>query len=185
MGARQHDHILDAARQLVAEVGYAATTMEAIAARAAVGKPTLYRWWPNRAALVHEAVLDHAEATPVPDTGSLAGDLRGFVEGAVAFFDRPLVREAWLGAVTELRDDRDALAAADAAFLRPAAEELRRRLAAAVDRGECRADAEPTVVLDVLLGACMAALLVPGRRPPRARRVDALVELLLRGLAPG
>lgn len=182
MSARQHDHILASARELLGDVGYGATTMEGIAARAAVGKPTLYRWWPNRAALVHEAILDGAIGASVPDTGSLAGDVRAFVEGTVAFFDRPLVREAWLGAVVELRDDGAALANAHARFLRPAAGAFRRRLQAAVERGECRPDVEPSVVLDTVLGACMAALIVPGRRPPRARRVDALVGLVLRGL---
>lgn len=184
MTARQHDRILAAARTLVAETGYAATTMEAIAAAAGVGKPTLYRWWPNRAALVHEAVLDGVSTRAVPDTGSLAGDLREIVDQVVEFFDQPLVREAWLGSITELRDDREALAAAYRAFLRPAVDAITARLRTAAERGDCRADVEPSVVLDVLLGAGIAGLVVPGDRPPTRRRADALVELLLDGLRP-
>lgn len=182
MAARQHDHILDVARTLVADAGYDATTMEGIALKAGVGKPTLYRWWPNRAALVHEAIVENVARTPFPDTGSLRGDLHGFVAGAVEFFEEPLVREAWLGCIAELRAG-GAIEEANARFLQPAADQLRQRLRAAVRRGEARPDADPQVVLDVLLGACIAGLIVPGKRPVRAKRVDAVVELVLRGVS--
>ena len=50
-----HDAILAAATELVAEEGYAAASIEAIARRAGAGKQTVYRWWPSRAALLAEA----------------------------------------------------------------------------------------------------------------------------------
>ncbi|MBA2282438.1 MAG: TetR/AcrR family transcriptional regulator [Acidimicrobiia bacterium] len=161
--ARRHDDILAAARALVTDAGYSATTMEAIAARAGVGKPTLYRWWPNRAALVHEALVADLAAAPVTD-------LRGFVAGVLGFFDRPLVRRAWLGAVAELADDPAALAAAHQAFLRPAARELQAVLAGSA--------ADARLVLDVVIGAGIAGLVVPGARRSRASRIDALTALL-------
>ena len=49
--------ILKAARELVLRVGYAQLTIEGIAAKAGVGKQTIYRWWPSKGAVVFEAVL--------------------------------------------------------------------------------------------------------------------------------
>jgi AcrR family transcriptional regulator len=158
--ARRHDDILAAARAVVDEHGYEAATMEAIAVAAGVGKPTLYRWWPNRAALVHEALV--AQVLPTEVT-----DLRGFVTGVLAFFERPLVRKAWLGAMAELAHDPMALAVARSAFLDPAADQL--RAIVGDDSG---------VVVDLVLGAGIAGLLLPGRRPARAARVDAIVAAL-------
>jgi AcrR family transcriptional regulator len=62
--------ILDAARTLVEKGGYAAATIEAVAARSGVAKTTVYRWWPNRAALVVDLLVRIAmEAAPLPPTG--------------------------------------------------------------------------------------------------------------------
>lgn len=52
--ATKHESILDSATLVVSEVGYAASTIEMIAARAKVGKQTVYRWWPSKAALYLE-----------------------------------------------------------------------------------------------------------------------------------
>lgn len=60
--------ILDAAFQLVKREGFHALTIEGIARDARVGKPTIYRWWPSKGAIVFEALLQHAEqALPVSE----------------------------------------------------------------------------------------------------------------------
>ena len=73
--------ILDAALALVAEVGYDRTTVDAIATRAGVSKPTLYRRWPHgKPELVADAIRERrAETGHTPDTGSLRGDLLALV----------------------------------------------------------------------------------------------------------
>jgi AcrR family transcriptional regulator len=78
---RRRRAILDAAMALIAEVGYDRTTIDAIAARSGVSKPTLYRRWPEgKPQLVADAIRErHAERGPVPDTGSLRGDLLALV----------------------------------------------------------------------------------------------------------
>jgi AcrR family transcriptional regulator len=68
--------ILKAASQLLAESGLAAMTMEAVAARAGVGKASIYRRWPSKGALAFDATLEeYLAAQPARDAGSLEGDL--------------------------------------------------------------------------------------------------------------
>ena len=82
---RSRRAIYDAALDLVAEVGYPRTTIEGIAARAGVGKQTIYRWWGSKADVLLEAFLDLStqaareagqEPYAIPDTGDLAADLK-------------------------------------------------------------------------------------------------------------
>jgi AcrR family transcriptional regulator len=74
--------ILEAAIELLAEVGYEAMSMEAVAVRARSSKATIYRRWPGKAELVAEAMRRRAEPAleDLPDTGSLRGDLLGLAE---------------------------------------------------------------------------------------------------------
>ena len=82
---RPRDPGLDAAiraatMDLLGEAGYARLTMERVAARAGVSKASLYLRWPNKLALVTDALASRARPVPeVPDTGSLPGDMRAFL----------------------------------------------------------------------------------------------------------
>lgn len=68
--------------ELLAEVGYARLTMDQVAVQARVSKSSLYLRWPNKVALVADALQHRARAVPnVPDTGSLPGDMRVFLSG--------------------------------------------------------------------------------------------------------
>jgi AcrR family transcriptional regulator len=73
--------IVTATRELLLERGFDGLTIEAVAARAGVGKQTIYRWWPTRPALVADVMLEDADKilTPVEHTGDLAGDLVAWV----------------------------------------------------------------------------------------------------------
>jgi AcrR family transcriptional regulator len=74
--------ILAAAMDLLAGVGYARLTMDQVAARAGVGKASLYLRWPNKVALVAEAIQHRSAVVPnIPDTGSLRRDMLAFLKG--------------------------------------------------------------------------------------------------------
>ncbi len=73
---RAHRAILDATGELISKQGLAATSIDQIAERAGVGKQTIYRWWPNKAALVLTYAQERARPVSEPDTGTLEGDLR-------------------------------------------------------------------------------------------------------------
>ena len=70
--ARSHSAILDATSSLLTEVGYSQLTIEGVAARASVGKATVYRWWPSKGALVIDA-MSRVLTAPAP---SVTGDVR-------------------------------------------------------------------------------------------------------------
>src|SRR5580693_10631580 len=74
--------IRDAAIELLAEVGYDAMSIEAVAVRARSSKATIYRRWPGKAELVAEAIRRRSEPAlqDIPDTGSLRSDLRVLVQ---------------------------------------------------------------------------------------------------------
>ncbi|ORV62763.1 TetR family transcriptional regulator [Mycobacterium europaeum] len=73
--------IVTATRELLLERGFDGLTIEAVAARAGVGKQTIYRWWPSRPALVADVMLEDADQllAAVNHTNDLAADLVGWV----------------------------------------------------------------------------------------------------------
>src|SRR5216684_4382900 len=114
--------VLTAAVDLLAEVGYARLTMDQIAAGAGVGKASVYLRWPNKVALVAEAIQHHSAVVPdLPDTGSLREDMLTFlrallrrksaaqravvaVSGEIA--SNPELRTAWRRSVSGTLSDR-------------------------------------------------------------------------------
>jgi AcrR family transcriptional regulator len=83
---RARTAIVTATRELLLERGFDGLTIEAVAARAGVGKQTIYRWWPTRPALVADVMLDEADKiiASVSHTGDLADDLVRWVGKLVA-----------------------------------------------------------------------------------------------------
>jgi AcrR family transcriptional regulator len=82
--SRVDQAILAATLQLLGEVGYAQLTMEQVAARAGVGKASLYLRWPSKDALIEHAIRQRGPiVAEVPDTGSLAQDMRQFLRALV------------------------------------------------------------------------------------------------------
>ena len=79
--------VLRATVELLAETGYPGLLVSAIAERAGTSKPAIYRRWPSKAHLVHEAVFPIGAATELPDTGSLPEDLREMVRRSMVFPD--------------------------------------------------------------------------------------------------
>ncbi|MEV4641010.1 TetR/AcrR family transcriptional regulator [Actinoplanes sp. NPDC049548] len=157
-------NVLHAADDLLAEKGFAALTIEGIAARAGVAKQTIYRWWPSKTDVLLEAFTeDAAEDLTPPDTGSLAGDLRAYLLLLAAY-----LTESDAGAVFRALNGQAQHDPALAARLRE--EHLTRQrardrapLERAVARGELPADADLDVLVDRLVGPIYYRVLVTGQ----------------------
>src|SRR4051812_28625258 len=76
--------------RLLADVGYGALTMDAVAAEAGVGKATIYRRWRTKQDLVVDTIADLNRADATPDTGSLEDDLRAMLRSLVSVIRGPV-----------------------------------------------------------------------------------------------
>ncbi|MFI5661196.1 TetR/AcrR family transcriptional regulator [Streptomyces sp. NPDC051684] len=144
-----HAAVLSAARELVAELGYHKVTMERIAARAGVAKMTLYRWWPNKASVITEAVTDQLTPGPQPDTGSVREDARAHVTDLVRALTLLGDPSVVAGALVERGEaGRAELRDLLVAWSEPGAVLLRRGIA----RGELPTGLDVEAVIDSWLG---------------------------------
>ncbi|MFJ1754957.1 TetR-like C-terminal domain-containing protein [Kitasatospora sp. NPDC088134] len=174
--------VLDAAVRLLAEGGLEAATVAAVAAAAGVHETSVYRNWGTREELLREALADYADqAVPLPDTGSLREDLRQLLTALAAFLATPegpaLLRLSIAPPNADTRHNRDAYWADRLAR----AEQLLHR---AVGRGEIRPGADLRAAVEALMSPLFARHLLLGE-PVTPAYVDALVDLAVRGLAPG
>jgi AcrR family transcriptional regulator len=77
--------ILSAAEALLAEEGYGGFSIEKVVRRARAGKPTIYKWWPNKAALLLDVYL-RQKSIVMPDTGRLEDDICQFVDSVLSYW---------------------------------------------------------------------------------------------------
>lgn len=184
--------IYDAALALVGEVGYPKTTVEGIAARAGVGKQTIYRWWPSKAAVLLEAFLDLStqaareagqEPYAIPDTGDLAADLKAVLRITVdqlldPRFEVPSRALAAEGVVNEPLG-REFVTK----LLEPQLQLYVDRLRAAQRTGGVRADVDPRIALELFVSP-LAQRWLQHTAPISYSYTDTLVDYALYGLIP-
>ncbi|MEV0582056.1 TetR/AcrR family transcriptional regulator [Nonomuraea sp. NPDC050310] len=170
--------ILDATAQLIAEKGYADVTIEAIAARAGVGKPTIYRWWPSKAMVTIELLIEIAEQTTgYPDTGDFAADLRTQMQGLIAAIHPPRTSPL-AGVIAEGLQNPDVARQLRELLLEPQLELFRARLRLAQQQGQFPPDADPEVALYLLYGPLHYRLLYDLGMPD-AHELDTLITRAL------
>ncbi|MBF6414512.1 TetR/AcrR family transcriptional regulator [Nocardia cyriacigeorgica] len=184
---RSRQAILAATRELIDEVGYAKTSIEAIAARAGVGKQTIYRWWPSKGAVIFDSFLALSEGTDndmaLPDTGDLRADLRQVMRATVAEFADPAFEKPIRALNTEIINDPSLAELYRDKLARPVDEVKKARLRSAQDAGQLAADADLDLVLEVLYAPLFQRWLLR-TGPLTPEYADSLVELTLRAFAP-
>ena len=170
--------ILEATAALFAERGYDHLSIEGIAARAGVGKQTVYRWWSGKSALIADCLLEGMllpDRFAVPDTGDLRADLIAWLTGVEGVLDSPTgegLFRSLIAAASENAEVAQRLreSLADPRLFAP-------RLRAARDSGEVRADLPVDEVSETLIGAIMLRALA---RTPRGPGLpERLVDLTL------
>lgn len=176
-----HDAIMDAVFELLEQSSVRDLSMDQIAKRAGVGKPTLYKWWPTKAALVlamfHERLAALPEST---DAESFEAWIRARVQRLISEFH---------GAFGKVMVDLIAEGQSAPAILQDLYDQhVGLRRAATVKRielarvsGEFRADVNPEIVVDAIFGPIYFRLLM--RNPPLDNKFgDELVDQVLRGV---
>ncbi|MER5291212.1 TetR/AcrR family transcriptional regulator [Streptomyces pharetrae] len=186
--------IYDAALALVGEVGYPKTTIEGIAARAGVGKQTIYRWWSSKADVLMEAFLDLAEQAnqqaggrpgdhALPDTGDLAADLKLVLRATVDELLDPRFEIPSRALAAEGVVDEEMGRTVVARLLEPSLQLYVDRLRAAQDAGQVRPDVDPRIALELFV-APLAQRWLQRSGPISYEYTDTLVDYALYGLAP-
>lgn len=177
--------IMDAALELAAERGFQAATVEAIAARAGVGRNTIYRRWTSKEELMVAALRELSAELDEPAEGEdVYTVLLGMIRDFAGVFADPLFGRLLPGVIGELqRNPAFAEAWADG-LVRPRREAMLEVLSRAAERGELRRDADVEQIADLLASPPFVRLLPLGLPPVTPRYAEELLETIWRGIAP-
>lgn len=180
------DAIAAAVTLLLAEEGYAATTVDAVAEHAGVPKSTLYRRWSSKAEMVFETSVHRPDLAPADDTGSVAGDLLELCRSIIGSLLRPAARNAVPGLLGDLFGDPETAARFRRDFLGTERELVHVLLDRAAARGEVPPGVDAAAVHAQLLGTAFAWIVlfgdpVPSDLPERLTAA-ALASLDTRGI---
>jgi AcrR family transcriptional regulator len=174
--------IMAATLELLAERGIAGMSIEEVASRAGVGKATIYRRWSSKGALALDAfVAEFRGQQPLPDTGSLRGDLRASLRAWVHAVTRTPVGRILADLIGEIQHDKDLAVSYRDRVLEPLRQQHRIMLDRAIARGEIPAGTDREVALDLMFGAAQHRLLL-GHLPLTEQFVGQVVDVIVAGL---
>ena len=179
--ARAEQAILQATVAILAEVGFNRLSIEAVAARARVGKPTIYRRWPSKLELVIDAVKRLTPPMPTADTGDPLTDLRQIVAQLIVTLTGSPVGSAHVALASDAQTHAELARELGEHFLAPRraviADTIRRGIAA----GQLRADIDVEMAIDMMIGTSVyhwLATAQPVDADAARRVVDAVWESL-------
>jgi len=181
----RHDRaILRAALAILRKEGYRGLTIEGVAARAGVGRPTIYRRWPSKPALVVAALVHSTRlALPVPDTGTLRGDLIEVQRHQVELMNSPDNRRVTAGLIADLAIDPELGETYVKEYLTPRRAAVWQVLERGVARGEIRGDADLAFAYDLLVGPLFMRTVVWGQ-PLADDAAEQTADVILEVFAP-
>jgi len=183
IGARRNPQteqaVLAAAEAILLEEGPARFSIEAVARRARAGKPTIYRWWPSKAALMLDVYHRQKPVDMHADTGSVEGDVRHFLGQLLGHWAQG-PGQVFRCIVAEAQQDE---AAAEA--LRDYAQARRRQTGEifrrGIARGELAADVDVELAAETLAALAWQRLLL-GRLTPEPSELERMARQMVRGL---
>jgi AcrR family transcriptional regulator len=178
-----HQAILRSTLSLLGKNGFADFKMEEVADHAEVGKATVYRWWPNKGALIADAFASSTTSKlHFPDTGSVYTDMSQQMRQLVKIF-RSRHGRIVSAILAAGQSEKDLLKAFRERFIWPRRREAYRTLRRAIARGELRKDTDLDLLLDSLYGPIYMRFLIQHDRLT-AEFVEHLCALVLRGARP-
>ena len=172
--------ILKAAQDILLEGGLQAFSIEAVARRAKAGKPTIYRWWPSRAALLLDVYHRQKDGVPHPDTGDIREDLSQFLSGLLGFW-RDGGGAIFRSIIAEAQSDPGALEALQAYAL-SRCRQSGAILARGQARGEVRADLDPALLIELFSSFAWHRLLT-SRLDVSREEIAQIVSAVVDGVA--
>lgn len=178
--AQSHQAILQAALELLAEVGFAAMSMDAIAARAGVGKTTIYRRYASKEELVADAIESIREEIVIPDTGNLQSDIDTLIQNAAQITLNPIRRQTVAMIISSASSNPQFAQIYWTKYLQPRRKAFAVVLERAKARKEIQADLDSDLIFDTMSGIMLYALIFQPPSESWATYVGRALNLLFR-----
>lgn len=176
-----HKAILSASYELLQSEGFGAVTVEKIAERAGVSKATIYKWWPNKGAVIIDGFLSATtEKLPLPDTGNVYQDILLHASGLAGFLisnEGKMISEI----IGEGQLDPGLADACRTRYFQPRRRDARKLLERGVGRGELKDEPDIGIVMDLIYGPIFYRLLLTGE-PIDDDYVRQLVTAAFKGI---
>jgi AcrR family transcriptional regulator len=176
--------ILDATLEILQQKGNAGLTIDGVAARTRVGRPTIYRRWPSKPALVIAALTRSAVLSRTPDTGALREDLLAFEHEQVRLMELPASRRITAGLVADLVADPELAETYVGDYVGLRQSSVWEALQRGVERGELKPDADFALIYDLMIGPLFMRSVVRGE-PLGADMANQIVDLVLTAFGNG
>ena len=154
--------ILRAALELLAEDGYRALTMERVRERSGVGKATLYRRYGSKEELVRAAIVHLNADVPLPDTGALVSDFAATATTILAGAARTGALTLMPRLLSDVTGDPEMHALFYEHLVEPRRKVVRTIVERAQARGEIRADVDPELAIDLMVGPFIYRVIIAG-----------------------
>jgi AcrR family transcriptional regulator len=176
--------VLAAAAELIGSVGYDKMSIEAIAASAGVGKQTIYRWWPSKAAVVLDMWAPEVHPRiEFPDTGNLAADIKAQLKAVIDLGNDPIFGPSYRALVAESQHNTELAEQLLDRIIRPRIAACKDRLRVAQAAGQLRPDMDLDLAVDLFYGGFYHRYLL--RIAPLSDEfADAIVDAALSGIGP-
>lgn len=171
--------MLQATLELLAEVGFEAMSIDAIAARAGIGKTTIYRRYSGKAELVADAIESIREDVVIPDTGNLGSDIEALIENAAQITLNPLGRQTVAMIISSAASNAEFAQIYWTNYLQPRRQAFATVLERAKARKEVEADLDPGLVFDTMSGIMLYALIFPPTSQSWTAYVRRALQLIL------
>ncbi|MDX2272180.1 MAG: TetR/AcrR family transcriptional regulator [Cyanobacteriota bacterium] len=156
---QSHQAILQATLDLLAEVGFDAMSIDAIAARAGVGKTTIYRRYSGKEELVADAIESLRQDVVIPDTGQMGSDLDALIENAAQIMLSPLGRQTVAMIISSASNNSQFAQIYWTKYMQPRRQAFAVVLERAKARSEIRPDLDAGLVFDIMSGIMLFALI--------------------------
>jgi AcrR family transcriptional regulator len=181
-----HQAILDTTLSLLSTQGFDTMSIEEVAARAGVGKTTIYRWWDSKEALALEALQSLYARHPIIDTGNLRHDLIAMIEGFIQLLEED---ESMLAGLTfkllgDLKTHPELFQMFYSRIMEPRLQHFSQMIERAQLRGELRQDLDPLMLMGLFAGPFFYRMLLSSQLAPRsANWPEQVVDAALNGVA--
>jgi AcrR family transcriptional regulator len=177
---KSHQAMLQATLELLAEVGFDAMSIDAIATRAGVGKTTIYRRYASKEELVADAIENVREEILLPDTGTLQGDIDALIQNAAQITLSPLGRQTVAMIISSASSNAQFAQIYWTKYLQPRRKTFAIVLERAKARNEIPVDLDSDLVFDTMSGIMLYALIFQPTSEAWTVYVHRALDLLFR-----